>query len=454
MPGTIVATACVAIVALTPLASMAPGFKLSFSAVMLLLWLARRYSRRTTASRLLRAGVRIRELGAVQVMLLFGLLPLTVLIFNRIAFMAPGVNLIAVPVFTLVTVPFALAGLLLDGAFEPVGDQALLVAGQSVALIESLITAASDLPWSDVTIAEITAAAWLYIAMPLAWAVLPPGWPGRSIAMVGIAALVMHEPHGPQDGCVDIDVLDVGQGLAIVAATRRHTVVFDTGPAFRGGRTAADTVVIPFLKFRGIDRIDALIVSHADLDHAGGVGPITSTIEVARLLTGEPLSISEAGARKCVAGDGDRHDGIDFYFIHPGRGSAYAGNDASCVLIIQSGSRRVMLTGDIERRVEEELVSARAIPSVDAVVVPHHGSRTSSSAPFVNALRPSLAIVSAGHDNRWGFPKQDVVSRWQAVGAEVLSTSTSGAISLRLCRGSGIVSVRQQRQASRRIWHE
>ena len=449
-----IAAACVMIILLSPLATMAPGFKLSFSAVLVLIWLTYRYPGPLDAGRFLRPVFAVRQLGAVQAMLLFGLMPLTVLIFSRIALAAPFVNLIAVPVFSFVTVPFTLAGLLLDGLLQPVGDKALLVAVSSLDLIEMLIDRFAMVPAADLTIPEISGAGWFYLTMPVIWVVFPTGWPGRTLAWVGLAALLSYQPPQLPDKCADIDVLDVGQGLAIVVRTRRHVVIFDTGPAFRSGSSAAETVVLPFLAHRGIDRVDKLVVSHADLDHSGGVAAIHAAIDVSDIRVGEILAGSEPANGACVSGEGWYYDGIQFDFIHPPLDSQHEGNDASCVLMIRAGTHRVLLTGDIERPAENELVRDGDLPTVDAVIVPHHGSRTSSSPSFVHALSPSIAVVSASHGNRWGFPKSEIVERWQAAGAEVYVTATSGAIGMRLCEQGGVVSLAPHRALQRRIWHE
>jgi len=140
--------------------------------------------------------------------------------------------------------------------------------------------------------------------------------------------------------------------------------------------------------------------------------------------------------------------------MHPPLASEHEGNDASCVLLIGAGTHRVLLTGDIERPVENALVRDHILPTVDAVIVPHHGSRTSSSLPFVRALSPSIAIVSASFGNRWGFPKKDIIERWQAAGGLVYVTATSGAVGIRLCEEGGLVSLTRHRALRRRIWHE
>lgn len=453
-PLTVVAAACIVITVSTPLASMAPGFMLSFAAVLVLIWLTQRLGSRLNGTLTDRLVFSIRQLGIVQGLLLLGLLPLTVLIFDRIAFVAPVVNLIAVPVFSLVTVPFTLAGLLLDGQLQVVGDPALAVAAISLEYLEKLIALAAEIPGAGHTLPAVTGSAWILLFLPLIWVVLPPGWPGRHLALIGVVGLVLHQPPRPGYGCVAVDVLDIGQGLAAVLQTQAHTVVFDTGPAFRSGSSAAETVILPYLSHKGISRIDKLIVSHADLDHSGGVGALLTGLDVEEILVGEPLEGQERVQTFCNAGENWQYDGVAFSFIYPQQDAHREGNDASCVLLVEAGDHQLLLTGDIERPAEQQLIQDDMLGRVNAVVVPHHGSRTSSTVPFVRALAPNLAIVSAGYDNRWGFPKEDVVARWVGVGARVLETSTSGAIGIRLCERSGIEEVTQNRHEQHRIWHD
>ena len=453
-PLTVVVAACIVVTISAPIASMAPGFKLSFAAVLVLIWLAQRLgggSDRKLTARLIFA---VRQLSIVQGLLLLGLLPLTVLIFDRVAFVAPVVNLIAVPVFSLVTVPFTLAGLLLDGQLQFIGDPALRVAAFSLGYLEKLVASAAEIPGAGHTVAAVTGSAWLLLFLPLLWVILPTGWPGRRLALIGVIALVLHQPSPPEHGCVEADILDIGQGLAVVLRTQTHTIIFDTGPAFRGGSNTADSVILPYLASRGINRVDKLIISHSDLDHSGGVETLRAGLGVAELLVGESLDGQERVQAFCNAGDQWTYDGIRFSFIYPPKDALRDGNDASCVLRVEAGNYRLLITGDIEKPAEQQLVRDDILSDVDAVVVPHHGSRTSSTAPFVRALSPDLAIVSAGFDNRWGFPKDDVVARWVGVGARVLQTSASGAIGIRLCEQSGIEEVTENRHERRRIWHD
>ena len=248
--------------------------------------------------------------------------------------------------------------------------------------------------------------------------------------------------------------LDVGQGLAVVLRTRHHTLVYDTGPSFRSGSSTAKLVVGPFLKSLGLTTIDTLVVSHADLDHSGGVEWMLTTFGPGQLILGEILGGERPAGRKCRLGESWQWDGVHFSFIHPDASGRWQDNDSSCVLLVQAGDHKLLIPGDIEVRAERSLVASAALPAVDLVVVPHHGSRTSSSAGFVRSLSPAVAIVSAGYRNRWGFPKSDVVARWEQAGTLVLTTAQSGAISREYCAGSLPSKPRLERRDSGRYWHD
>jgi competence protein ComEC len=290
------------------------------------------------------------------------------------------------------------------------------------------------------------------ILLPLLHVLTPPGWPGRRLAYIALVWTLVFRPAPPPGGCLGIHTLDVGQGLAVVLQTRSRTLLFDTGPAFAGGGDTAELVIAPFLQSRGISRIDTMVVSHGDLDHAGGVQTLIGRFAVGKLMVGEPVAPQGVGQLRCVDGQSWRWDGIDFRIVHPRPDTPWKGNNASCVLSVTAGRVELLFTGDIETPVERLLAYRGRLDQSDVVWVPHHGSRTSSSAALVEATRPAYAIVSTAFGNRWGFPRAAVVDRWQQVGATVLNTGTSGAISQRICH-DGIQSVVENRVAARKYWH-
>jgi len=453
-PLAILAAACLIVVVVDPLSVLMPGFKLSFGAVLLLLWLAKRRDRIGGSSSVKRVARVVSQLATMQLFLLFGLMPLTVIIFHRIAVVAPPVNIVAVPLFSFVTVPFALTGMLLDGPMANTGDAALRVAALSVRMIEELIGLSLQVPYSDVSTAHISGAGWSCLGLVLAWVLLPPGWPGRYIAWLAVCAIVSYRIDGPPVGCLDTTMLDVGQGLAVVIRSRERTLLYDTGPAWPGGVSMVDRVVLPYLSGQGIEHLDRVIVSHSDVDHAGGLADLLAGIAVGDVLAGEATRHPTAESKRCRRGDRWDWDGVDFRILHPAPGRDYSGNDASCVLAVAAGTARLIVTGDIEAGVERMLLSDDLPAGADVVVVPHHGSGTSSSRPFVARIAPEMALISTGYHNRWGLPRRDVVRRWRDAGAEVLTTAVDGAISARLCNGVGIVDIDRHRDRIRRVWHE
>jgi len=454
-PFAAVSVAAIAVFVLDPVATMTPGFNLSFAAVVLLLWLARcRTSTAGGRTLIVRAMNTVRQLFTMQVFLLFGLMPLTVILFGRVALLATPVNLVAVPLFSVVTVPFTLASLAIGDTFGQAGFAALRIAAESVKWLGALIEQAVRLPIADITVAGVQDRAWIVVIMPALWAILPKGWPGRWVAPLAVAGLLLHAPKPPNQSCFDAHILDVGQGLATVVQTRRSALLFDTGASYRGGGSVAERVVVPFLKSKAIKRIDHLVVSHADNDHSGGVHAVHEYAEIGATLVGETLRQSGPPTSPCVAGQHWGADGVRFRILYPHPESPRDGNDSSCVLLITAGPYGLLLTGDIEAGAERQIIAENRPINIDAVVVPHHGSLTSSGVPFVDAVSPLLAIVSAGYGNRWGFPKERVVMRWRAVGAEVLDTATSGAVSLRICAAGGLQDLRRDRYERRRFWRD
>jgi len=444
--GRIVAVVALLVFAVDPVSLMMPGFALSFGAVVVLLWFARRYWRP-------RLGLRVLQVFVMQFILLFGLMPMTVLIFQRIAITAPLVNLITVPVFSFITVPLTLASMLLNPVWNLASIELLQMSAASIRGIEWVIGGFAKLPVADISIAGVAGiggAVFCFIFLPALWITLPRGWPGRWIAILAVVALVTHKPATPGHACIDTHVLDVGQGLAVLVQSKERTLVFDTGASYRGGGSAAAQVIQPFLRHRGIETIDWLVVSHADDDHAGGVPTLVKELEVGQILAGEALPEVDREVFSCEMGQMWTADGIEYRFLHPEPDNHLAGNDSSCVLAISAGDYHLVLTGDIEAAGERNVLKQFPFESASVVLVPHHGSLTSSSPAFVHRLRPDLAVASAGYANRWGFPKERVTKRWEGAGAVVLDTANSGAVSFRLCKRDGVSRLREEQKFQRR----
>ncbi len=242
-------------------------------------------------------------------------------------------------------------------------------------------------------------------------------------------------------------VLDVGQGLATVLRTTHHTLVYDTGPGRPGGYDAGAAVVVPFLRYWGVQQIDTLMVSHADNDHSGGAPSIRATLHVDRLLGGIQ------GAEPCVRGMTWNWDGIDFRVIHPTADTAFVDNDASCVLRVAWPGGSLLLTGDIGHAAEHQLLlhTPEDLPAT-IIVAPHHGSHAGSTLAFVNTVAPQMVIYATGYRNRYHFPNPEVVARYAAVGATSFNTAQQGTLDFQL-RPNRPTTVQSWRFVARHYWH-
>ncbi len=313
-------------------------------------------------------------------------------------------------------------------------------------------------------LASLPLAVWHVPSLPLpvfvallvgAWLlVIPAIWPVRVAALLLCAPAMLHRPSAPLPGEFELTMLDVGQGLAVSVRTRSHTLVYDTGPAFRSGRDTGELVVLPFLHSIGVRYIDMLMVSHADLDHRGGLLTLLRSMPTRQLLLGPSLRPSEIATALnvggCRVGQRWQWDGVTFDVLHPGNASYRSDNDSSCVLRITGSGGSALLTGDVESLAESDIVN-RGLPATDIVIVAHHGSRSSSTPALVAAAHAKYALFSAGYRNRWGFPKSDIVARWQQSGASGLSTIDSGAI-LMTVGARGVAPPTRYRDSHRHYW--
>jgi competence protein ComEC len=413
------ALGALAVLALDPLAPLAIGFWLSFVAVAVILFVGTGHVRPPGA---------LAGFAQVQFAVTIGLMPVIAGGFGSVSLVSAAVNAVAIPLYTLVIVPAVLLGTAAVLVVPAAGKTMLEAVAWLVESTWPLIEMPAALPHAVSGMATLPPAGWLLLIVGALAALAPLAMPGRVAGLLIVVALGTWQAAPPEHGALRFAVLDVGQGLATVVQTRRHVLVYDTGPAFRSGTDTGLLVVEPYLRSRGIRRVDLLVASHDDDDHVGGAASLSALLEVqARVASGRALD-ALGPVTRCLAGQGWQWDGVRFQWLHPGDPLLPGDNDRSCVLEIRAGARALLLAGDAERLAEQQMLDRGVAGPVDVLVVPHHGSRTSSSAAFVAALAPRWAVVSAGHRNRWGFPAASVVERWRSAGAQVPRTSDSGAI--------------------------
>jgi competence protein ComEC len=281
--------------------------------------------------------------------------------------------------------------------------------------------------------------------------IAPRGFPGRILGVIWLLPLLLSPVPRPEHGDYWLTLLDVGQGLAAVVRTRSHVLIYDTGPRYGSGFDAGGDVIAPYLQHRGIGGVDMLIVSHRHNDHAGGAEGLLAAVPAAHIMTN--VDTVRGQGTSCLAGARWQWDGVDFSILHPYTGDAGDGNDGSCILKVAAPGGRLLLPGDVEETGEADvLLREKESLRAEVLVVAHHGGRSSSSAAFLEAVSPRIALLGVGHRNRYRFPHADVLRRLADRGVEIFDTARHGAISLRFDAGVGILGPRLERVQSRRIW--
>lgn len=412
-----------------PLASLLPGFWLSFAAVAVLLLC---FAARLGAWRPWQAWTRAQWVIAV------GLLPVLLALGLPISLTAPLANLLAVPWVSFAVLPLALLGTALL-PIPVLGEGLLWLAGGSLGGLFGLLAQAAALVPAWVP-EPLPLWAWLLAALGALLVLLPRGVPLRGPGAVMLLAL-----WAPREqvayGQVEVWQLDVGQGLAVLLRTRHHALLYDAGPA-QGDSDLGERVVVPTLRKLGVKQLDLLLISHGHADHAGGAAAVRRGIPVARVLAGEVEGLEPASP--CTSGERWQWDGVDFELWQWPQGPS--SNERSCVLRVVANGERLLLAGDMEAGAERAWLAATEAPRVDWLQAPHHGSRTSSNEPFIKALAPRGVLISRGRSNGFGHPHAQVIERYRRHGVSIHDTAVDGALHLRLGSHGPALGVRAQRR--------
>jgi competence protein ComEC len=435
-----------------PLASQNAGFWLSFGAVAILLFtLDKHVDHAAVEQKTQPWWQKFRSVLKIQLLVFSGLLPVMLVYFHQVSLTAPLVNIVAIPFIGLLVVPLSLGAMALLWLWPTCALGLLLGVDYLLGTYLYCLQAAAEFIPVDVlklpsqsliAMAIIVLLVWLLQFAPRLW--------HKGVALALLPAVLFWPKQKLAAGTLELTVLDVGQGLAVVAATRHHTLLYDAGPAFSSRFDAGGDVVLPFLQHSNIADLDMAIISHADADHAGGLPAIEENFPDA-LYTGSDTSIFASGkiADPCRTATSWNWDEVDFAIIHPDS-SAYGRNNGSCVLRITAGRQTILIPGDIERLVETHLV-ATADLQAQILIAPHHGSRTSSSPQFIAEVQPEIVVFSTGYLNRFGHPAAEVVSRYEGVSGKLLNTAVSGALTFSISR-DGIRQSAEHRQVRRRFW--
>lgn len=442
-PSHVLGAALALVVALDPWAVAAPGFWLSFGAVAALMFASMAAGRAPAPAQGWRARARttLREAVRAQLAVTLALVPLTLLFFQQVSVVGPLANAVAIPVVSFIVTPLALLGGLVGTVFGlawPLAAAHVVFAWLAIALQWLAQWPAASLEWPAPGMWPALAA-----LLGLAWLAAPRAVPARvgGVALLVPMALTQHPM--PPEGVFRATVLDVGQGMAVLIETARHRLLYDTGPRYTEEADAGNRVLVPHLRAIGARHIDGMVISHLDQDHSGGAQSVLTEREVGWVLS--PLTpqhgivAATRDLRACVRGLRWQWDGVEFEVLHPSsRAEAGSGhsNGGSCVLRVAAGARALLMAGDIEAAQEAELLARKpARLRADALLVPHHGSASSSSAAFVAAVGPRVAVFQVGYRNRFGHPRAEVLERYADSGTQIARSDRDGAIMLEVSAG-------------------
>ena len=431
--------ALVFVVALNPAAPLRAGFWLSFMAVGVLVF--------GLSGRLALRGLWARW-GSAQWVVYLGLWPWLVLWGMPSSASALLVNLVAIPCLSLLVLPLALLGALLELLL---GWPVLLqyAAGALALLFNALAWVAGFSP-----VVHFAFPGWVSWVCALAGSLMLLGPLRRLLwlpAVLCLLPLLLPGFSRPPHGELQLTVLDVGQGLAIHVQTAEHDLLYDAGARLSSGFDLGEAVVLPALLASGVARLNMLLISHADNDHAGGALAVHQLLPVERVISGEPEKLAEALVAEPCRAQRWTWDGVTFELM-PGAPQRAAANDRSCVLQIAAGQGGVLLPGDIRQAGEYQLLPALRHASV--LLAPHHGSVSSSSYAFIRQVAPRWVVFSAGSRNRYGHPHPKVVARYRELSVEPVYTAVSGAVRFRIRDQAEPELSWYWREKVRRFWHE
>ena len=369
----------------------------------------------------------------MQWAMLIGLLPVMLLFFQQISLIAFLANAIAIPWIGFVVLPMALLSVmfyLFD--FHFLSQHLFCLTGKLLLPLWQILKWASHFSFASWHHAISNPFVLTLGIMGAIYLLSPRKLPAKWLGCFGLLPLFFYQTPTPKLGDYWVTVIDVGQGLSVLVQTAHHVMLYDTGAHFPEGFDFGESVVAPYLRYRGIHIINRLEISHGDNDHSGGADAIVRDFTVQSIFTSAPQLITHLHAQYCVAGQSWVWDNVHFITLNPGPRSVYQDNNSSCVIQISGRGGKMLLTGDIEKLMEYELVYQYGTQLQSAVLlVPHHGSHTSSSHAFLNAVSPQYAIISAGELNRYHLPSHIVLSRYQQNRVKVYNTANLGAIMIK-----------------------
>jgi competence protein ComEC len=478
----VMASSAVVALAFDPMAVISPSFWLSYGAVAVLVAVElKQFVRLDTLDpeQLLVPQLTdwqikwnsFKQAARSQLLLTLALVPLGAVFFNQISVVSPLANAVAIPVMGWVSTPIALIAALLS----------LLWGGMAAALMQALLAVQQGMDWVLDVLLLLPFAQLRVPTAPHAWAVfglicavgcafLQTIW--RWVSVLGVLVYVggafvfanLANTSSDAQQRWRVAFLDVGQGMAVAVHSQGKTLLFDAGPRYSADSDGAARVIVPYLQAAGVQRLDHVILSHADEDHTGGARSLLARMPVEQwwhsLSAAHPLQAAIPSSKlPCEAGKRMQWAGLQLHWLHPPAAinhDDHKTNAVSCVLRISDtgsgGTTTVLLTGDIEAEQEAELIARNPSDlSAQILLAPHHGSKTSSSPAFLQAVNPQHVVMQNGYRNRYGHPHPTVSQRYVDAGITQWRSDLDGAVILDVqADGFKLSAWRVQVQ---RYWH-
>jgi competence protein ComEC len=421
----------------TPFSLFTASFWLSVYAVIIIFITLWRF--KSVLSSGSKIWIFIKGLVVIQLSLTLMLLPISAIFFQKISLVALFANIIAVPWMSFIVIPLCLLSVLLMPISLALSQAVILICVESIELLWHYLSYLSNIPWAIITLSSfhvqlIVLLGVLSVFLIFFQATIKISYKTISVILICstflLLVLKINEKSNNSLNNWQLIVFDVGQGLSILVKRDNNAILYDTGAAYKSGFNMVDAVVLPYLQYAGISRLDKVIISHSDNDHAGGLVTLQQSIEIKELIYNlDKESDNQKINSRCIQGREFYWQNLKFEFLWP---DTHVGedNDDSCVVLISDKNNKVLLTGDISKKVERKLIHQYPQLQADVLVVPHHGSKTSSSNIFITHVNPQLAIVSAGYLNRWRMPVADVVKRYHSNNIKMLNSANAGQIVL------------------------
>lgn len=433
------------VILFNPLTILTESFWLSFGALALIIY---------GMSGRLAAFDGWFKFGRMQWVIGLGLIPFTLVLFQECSLITFFANSVAVPWMEFLILPFCFLSILFIGVSPSITHALLCLADKSLTLLWFLLSSLAHFHGLTFQWAMPNVIIFFLMLFSLLLLLAPSGFKGRWLGCIGLLPLLFYKPVKPLLGDFWVTVLDVGQGLSVIVQTKQHLLIYDAGPKY-ANFNAGDSIIVPYLRTLSVSRIDKLVISHGDNDHTGGIKPIVTAYPVKQVMTNNPAALTPllSNAAPCLAGQTWTWDQVEFTFLHPTENNEYQGNNSSCVLRIDNGQHRLLLSGDIERKGEEDLL--KRLPEELAtyiLIAPHHGSKTSGLSAFIAKVHPHIVVYSTGYRNRYHFPHAMIVSAYQKIQAIQLDTMETGAIQFKIERNIKNISFDLYRISHKRYW--